>query len=185
MPVDKKQIQDLLGSGLSNDVVATAVGCDPSYITQLMSGEEFAARVVELRTEALSANTKRDRKIDSVEDKLLSKVEDAVDLLYKPNDLIRAVSTINAMKRRGVSSQDSLQINNTVVNLMIPKVVIMNFTKNSQGEVIEVEGKSLVTMPSNQLLENLAKGAADDKSSTRYKEAARFLPSAALGIKAG
>lgn len=181
MPVSKDQIQEMLGNGLSNEVVATAVGCDPSYITQLMSVEEFSSKVIALRTAALSANSKRDRKIDAVEDKLIDKVEQSVDLLYKPLDLIRAATAVNAMKRRGVSAQDALHVQNTVVNLMIPQVVVMNFTKNSQGEVIEVEGKTLVTMTSQQLLSNLANQVGlDDKSRARYKDAGKYLQSAAV-----
>jgi hypothetical protein len=41
MAVDNEKIKELLGSGLSNDVVASAVGCDPSYVSQLMSNETF------------------------------------------------------------------------------------------------------------------------------------------------
>lgn len=178
MATDKNQIQKLLGTGLSNEVVATAVGCDPTYISQLMADEEFASAVVALRTISLTANTTRDRNIDGIEDSLIEKLKQLIDdnLIYKPSDILRAFALVNNAKRRGVSAHESLTINNTVVQLILPARVQRNFVQNAQGEVVEVEGKSLVTMPAHALLKNLVnrQGA---KSAT-YAEVSRFLPAA-------
>lgn len=174
MATDHKQIQELLGTGLSNEIVASAVGCDPSYISQLLSDEVFAARVTLLRTEALTANTTRDRNIDGIEDALISKLEQMVEdsLIYKPNDVLRAFAVINNAKRRGVSAAESLVINHTVVKLQIPQHVVKEFIQNAQGEIVEVEGQTLVTMPAHMLLKNLQNRDNNDA----YKRVARFLP---------
>lgn len=183
MAIDKEQIKSLLGSGLSNEVVSSAVGCDPSYITQLMSDETFSQEVVILRAAALTANSKRDRKSDGIEDKLLEKLEIAVDMgqIYKPMDILRAAAVVNGMKRRGVPANESLNINNRIVNLTIPIQVIQNFTKNSNGEVISVGDKTLVTMPTQTLLRELAqtRGTEDGKDN-KFTKVSRYLPSAAV-----
>lgn len=182
MAVSREQIRDLLGSGLSNDIVATTVGCDHSYISQLMSEPAFADAVIALRTQSLQANTKRDKSIDSIEDSLISKLEDAVDssLIYKPGDILRAFAVVNAAKRRGVPAHESLVINQTIVNLSIPKEVVQQFTMTVDGEVVEVEGQTLVTMPAHELLQQLAesKGVGDSDNAARYKKVARYLPTA-------
>lgn len=179
MALDKEQVKGLLGSGLSNEVVATAVGCDPSYITQLMSDEVFAGEVIALRAAALTANSKRDRTIDGIEDTLLTKLAEVAPTLYKPNDILRAAATVNNMKRRGVPANESLNINNRIVNLVIPVRIQQQFVTNNNGEVIEVEGQTLVTMPSQTLIKELAAKSGPDKDGkNKFEQVGRHLPSA-------
>ena len=175
-----EKIKELLGNGLSNEIVASTIGVHPSYISQLMSDEDFYNDVVELRTQALAANTVRDRSLDSLEDRLIEKLDEAISerLIYKPNEILRAFQVINSAKRRGVSSQESTVINNTIVTLSIPKTVTREFVTNKVGEVIEVEGQTMITMPASALLQKLAAektGAQADK----YRQVHNFLPEAA------
>lgn len=178
MATDKNQIQELLGTGLSNEIVATAVGCTVEYISQLMSSEEFANAVIAKRTINLTANTARDRSIDGIEDILIDKLRQLLDdnLIYKPPDILRAFALVNSAKRRGVSSAESLTINNVVVKLQIPMRVVKEFIQNAQGEVVEVEGQTLVTMPAHTLLKNLTNRQGSNNGI--YERVSRFLPAA-------
>lgn len=177
--LDRRKICELLGTGLSNDVVATSLGCDPSYITQLMSEEEFRAEVIELRTKSLTADTKRDRVIDNVEDRLLEKISDTIHLVHKPHDLLMAFRVVNAAKRRGVAAHASTVVNNTVVNLMIPKVVQQKLVITSEGEVVDANGQSLVSMTAGSLLDKL-KG---NKDGAKYaKVAGQLAPAITTGF---
>lgn len=184
MALDKGKIKELLGSGLSNEIVASAVGCDSSYIGQLMSDATFAQEVVELRTLSLTANSSRDRNIDSIENKLISKLDALVDtgMLYKPREILQAFMIVNNAKRRGVPAHQSLQINQTIVALSMPRTVVNNFTLNAQKEVVEIEADSkrqtLVTMPATELLKQLATRSKDN--GRKYQELSRFLPAAHL-----
>lgn len=177
MAVNKDQVRDLLGTGLSTEIVASAVGCDPSYVTQLMAHEEFAISVVALRTKHLTENNVRDGEINEIEDDLIEKLKDliATDQIYKPNDILRAFSVINNAKRRGVTAASSVVVNQTIVNLQIPAKVVQSFTMNQQGEVIEVEGQTLVTMPAHTLLKNLSENRKDAKGEV-YEKISRYLP---------
>lgn len=180
MAVDKEQVKQLLGTGLSNEIVASAVGCDPAYISQLMSDPVFSEQVVALRTAALMDASKQDRNIAGIEAKLTTKINEAVDngLIYKPNDLLRAFAVLNAAKRRGVPVTDSPQQKAAVVALQIPVKVIQNLVINKAGEVVEADGQTLVTMPTQQLLRNLSagEGSKDGKSAEKYQRVAQFLP---------
>lgn len=182
MAIDKEQICSLLGSGLSNEIVATAVGCEPSYITQLMAEEEFYNKVIALRTASLTAHNRRDETIDSLEDKLLVKAHEIIDngYIYKPRELVSMMAIVNGMKRRGIPSHQSVALNQTVINLNIPSKITQKFVTNSAQEVIEVDtqdgGKqSLLTMPAHTLLRRLAekKGVVDGE---KYETIRRYLP---------
>jgi hypothetical protein len=170
--VTKERILNLLGSGLSNEVVSTTVGCDPSYVSQLMSDEDFRAKVVALRTQTLTANTERDKKIDAIEDSIIEKLRDSLEYVIRPDHLLRAFAVVNKAARRGIAPAAATVINNTVVNLQLPTAATQKFTLSENGEVIEVEGRQLATMPAKSLLNTLAK-RADGKP---YAELARRIP---------
>ena len=51
---------DLLGKGIANEIVASALGVTPARITQLLADENFAAEVQKRRFLNLQKNTMRD-----------------------------------------------------------------------------------------------------------------------------
>lgn len=182
--ISTDRIKELLGSGLGNSIVASAVGCEDAYISQLLADPDFAHEVVELRSKALTEHTKRDRSIDSIEDTLIVKLKEAIDTdqLYRPRDILRAFGMVNNAKRRGVPAHANITQVNTVVNLNLPERIVKQFTMTAQGEVIDVEteegGKqTLVTMPAHTLLQQLAKRSGKDAE--KYGEVAKYLPEAA------
>lgn len=179
MPViNKAQVKELLGTGLSVSVVASAVGCTDSYITQLLSDEEFAAEVAQLKVVNLQAASKRDSSINSLEDKILLKLGRVIDenAIYKPRDLLSAFAIINRASRRGSQSPHETGIpTTTIINLNLPSAIAKRFTINSQGEVLQVDDQTLVTMPTGQLLRNLAEQQAekltiDQQAKTNYQQ---------------
>lgn len=155
------KVLELLGNGLSPEVVATHLGISPSYVSQLLSEEHFATQVTSLRFQNLQAATNRDRKYDDIEDQLLAKMQDLLPLMYKPLEVMRAITIINGAKRRGAAATpEHTHINNTIVNLTIPTQVLQKFSVNSNNQVVEissetVQPQTLVTMPSSQLLSKI------------------------------
>lgn len=179
--ISKDQIKDLLGIGLSNTEVALAVGCDPSYISQLMADETFAAAVAVMRSAKLTDNSVRDASIDKAEDKLLKKLHEILDydMIRRPMELIRSLQVVNQMKRRTAVATQNLNINQQIVQLMLPKAVRNEYVINAQGEVIEADGQTLITMPTHSLLKQLAgETSKDDGRSKVYEQLQRNLPGA-------
>ena len=164
--VDTEKILKLLGTGLSTEVVATAVGCDPSYISQLMADESFRQRVIELRLLSLTGATSRDQKYDALEDQLLDKLNEVVNYISKPREVISALVALNKAERRGAKPQEQTVVNNRIVNLMLPPKVALRFITNSNQQIVAVNGESMVTMPSDKLpnlLENMRSTADETK----------------------
>lgn len=188
MAYDKGKISDLLGTGLSIEKVAGAVGCDPSYISHLMADPIFANEVVEKRTVSLLAASERDKNIDDIEDKLLTKLADLVDegLIYKPAEVLRAAAVVNNMKRRGVAAHENTSVAATIINLSMPTAIVNNFIANTQGEVIKAGDQTLVTMPAQQLLKTLAtSGNYDAQDRAKYEQVGRFIPAPLPAITVG
>lgn len=145
----------LLGSGISASVVAASLGVTESRISQLLSEDEFAQKVANLRYENLQKHNQRDATYDSLEDKLLQKMEDALPLMHRPMEILKSISVINAAKRRGTSTPDAILEKQQVIQLQIPIQIINKFTVNPEGQVTKIisenSEQSLLTIQSGSL----------------------------------
>lgn len=154
----EERILNLLGAGIIPEQVASAVGVSPSYISQLLSTDEFSAAVSELRYKSLQKHNERDSNLDSLEDKILEKMHQTLPLVMRPMELTRMLQVVNAAKRRGTSTPDSVLQKQEVVTLSLPPVIINKFTTNIQNQVVQTGNQELVTMQSGTLLEKLKNG---------------------------
>lgn len=142
---------NLLGSGINPEAVANALGVTPSRISQLMADERFASQVTELRYQNLQSHNVRDSAYDTIEDKLLNKLEKSLPLLLKPQDILKAITVVNGAKRRGQSAPEQVTNQQTIVSLTMPQVIVSNFTTNINNQVVQAGEQSLVTMSSERL----------------------------------
>lgn len=141
----------LLGQGLPAVAVAAALGVTESRISQLISNPEFAAQVADLRFTNLSKHSTRDAAYDSLEDSLLEKMKDLLPLMYKPMEVLKAISVINAAKRRGASAPETLASQSAVVQLIMPTQILQQFTTNIHNQVIKTGETDLVTIQSGSM----------------------------------
>lgn len=157
----------LLGEGIGAEIVAMAVGVTTSRISQLISDPEFAKKVSDLRYKNLSKYSERDNKYDDLEDALLERAKTVVNMMYKPGEVLKALSAINQAKRRSVSTPESLVGAKEVVTLTMPQVVLNQFNQqfitNINNQVIKAGDQELVTVQSlkmNELLNRRKKQLA-------------------------
>lgn len=149
------KILDMLGSGFTPAVVASAIGVSESYISQLLSEEEFSSQVTAKRFTTLQASTTRDRNYDKIEDALIKKMEDLLPMMYKPMEVLRAITIINSAKRRGADAPDSTTVHNTIVQLTLPTVITSRFVTNVHNQVIEAGEQELITIETKNLTSRL------------------------------
>ena len=146
----------LLGSGISPVQVAASLGVTESRISQLLSEDSFASKVAELRYESLAKHNRRDASYDELEDALIEKMQDVIPLMHHPMEILKAIGVINAAKRRGQSTPESIIEKQQIINLTIPVQVINKFQTNIQGQVTTIETadsktQNLLTIQSGSL----------------------------------
>ncbi len=141
----------LLGSGFSAETVASALGVTPARISQLLSDPKISQQVSELKYKNLLKHNIRDAELDALEDSLIAKTKGLIPLISKPIEAARIFSLINAAKRRGASTPDHITNQSVTVQITLPTQVVMQFTKNSAGQVIEAGSQSLITIEPNSL----------------------------------
>ena len=162
-----ERVLKLLGAGLPPETVAASIGITASRISQLLSDEEFASKVADLRYQALAKHNERDGGYDEMEDELLKRMKDLIPLMHRPMEILKAIQIINSAKRRGASTPEAITQKQTVIQLTIPVQILNQIKTNAQGQVVSVGEKSLVTIQSGNLdaLRNgQLKGIADERA---------------------
>lgn len=145
----------LLSSGLPAGKVAEALGVTPARISQLMDDPEFKAKLTENKFKTLTRHNEADAKLDELEQKVLSRIDETLDMVMRPMELTKIFQVINAAKRRGTSLLGEIPDQGTVVNLSMPTKVINNFVTNINNQVIKAGGEDLITMQPSRLKELL------------------------------
>ena len=144
----REKIKELLGRGLSNVVVASAVGCSEGYVSQLMAEPEFAAAVSELKLVHVTKDTERSDKIDKLKDKLLDQLERATQFAYKPGEVLTSAKALQTLAATSSGSEGATgqQVQSQIVQVVLPGIIAANYTRNQHNEVTEVDGRSLATL---------------------------------------
>ena len=155
----------LLGDGIPPSMVASALGVTDSAISQLLSDSSFAEQVVQLKYFNLLKHSERDKKADDIEDRLLDKLKDTCEFLMDPLKIAVIYSKINAAKRRGTSAPDSLIQQNNIVQLVMPSVVVNQYSAekiqvNINNQVVKAGNQELVTVQSGRM-DTLAQSRRD------------------------
>jgi len=183
MSITEERALQLLGSGVSSESVAAALGVDASRISQLLAEPEFREEVEQLRFTALQKHNAMDDKYDALEDKLLVKLEKSIPMLFKPGEILGAIRVINGAKRRGQSAAAQIINQQNIVQLTLPTQIVNNFTTNINNQVIRAGEQDLVTIQSGTLLDR-AKNKHDDTRSISQEEwhaDTEALPGSAAG----
>jgi len=155
----------LLGSGVQAEYVASALGVSPSRISQLLSNKLFAAKVSELRYASMALHNKRDSAYDSLEDRLLQKLDKSMPLMVRPESILKAIQIVNGAKRRGQQAPTESTTNQNIVNIVMPGKIAQLFTTNIDNQVIKAGEQELMTMPSGNLLKQV------EEAQTRMQQA--------------
>lgn len=150
-PAQTKAIQ-LLGSGVSPEHTAAAVGVTPSLVSQWLAEESFASLVTEEKYKKLTVHNARDDSLDSLEDILIEKLKSTLQFCFRPMELVKAFQVINAAKRRGTSELSPVHNHQQIVSISLPTQIINTIQLTPQGMVTKVGEQSLITMQSGALL---------------------------------
>jgi hypothetical protein len=153
MATKKELALELLSYNLPQVDVAAALGVTPAAISQLLVDESFRRELSELKVKNLTAASARDKKLDGLEDSLITKLEDSVKLLVDPMKVTKVFQTVNGAKRRGVAASPTSVGSETVVSLQIPRALVdkLGIKISVDGQVVSVEGQDLRTMQTHVL----------------------------------
>lgn len=142
--------------GFKQVEIARAVGVDESYVSQIVNDPEYASQIEIAAVQETEKNSKYDDKLDLVEETAMDVVQRKLSLATSMKDALLVAQRVNMMKRRRDTAPATRQPQATVVNLVLPQIAVSNYVMNAQSEIIEVEGRTMISAAPAQL-ENLAK----------------------------
>jgi hypothetical protein len=163
----KEKIVEMLGAGVTPTQVALACGVSDSYISQLLADENIATEVAEKRTVRAAAFVESDASLDSDEEIARSAVRRNLDHGFlKPMETLRHFQVLNAARRKSDSHAGAQVPTSTVVQLNLPAAAAVQFRLTVDRQVIEVDGRSMTTMPAQRVTKMLREKKAQEMLQT-------------------
>lgn len=146
-----------LAMGIPTGQVADALGVTPSDISQLLAEEKFQDQVAKEKEkiELDAKDAKFDEALDSTEEKLIEMIEKKLPYANLAQ-LTQTFKAVNGARRRkdgivGVGTG----VPGLTVTLSLPAAAVPQYLMNAKSEIVEVEGKTMLTARPNQLNEIL------------------------------
>lgn len=147
------QLLALLASGVPAANAAMALGLTELEVATALADPEFSAALAAERGEKLEAAIAHDGKIESVEEKALKVLEQKLPFVRNPLEAARIFQILNSSRKRTATDSGANQqsLGAQSVNIVLPKAAQVLISMNSLNQVIEVQGRSMATLPSRNL----------------------------------
>lgn len=178
----KEHAINLLAQGIPTSQVAAAVGVSDSYISQLKADEEVQRQIAERQAAHSIADSNFDNTLARAEELALEKIEKNLPFANM-GQALAAFRILNGARRR---KDDLIQKDSAVsvtVNLTLPANNIPRYITNSANEIVEVEGKTMLSATAKTLDQILAARAGETQmalpQTTATEKAAQILGSLA------
>lgn len=162
----KEKIAKLTLDGLTDALIAAKCGVTPGYISQIKSDQQYQRIHSELAAATRVAKHETYVAIDDNWDSLELTYTQALrenaatliaSLATKPRELINLGRLLNSAKRRASGETSPTHRVGDLVELEVPAFMLQaamsdfGARHNSQNEIVEVAGRTLLAMPSDQL----------------------------------
>jgi predicted transcriptional regulator len=156
--------KEYLGKGMKPIQVAQVLGCSPSLIAQYMSEQDFAEQVRQLQLQSSYSQALRDERLNKLEDMAIDAVEASMQNykgLTKPEVALTILKTLNGLQRRApVLSAGVVDADKSAgtVSISLPEFMqnaVVNIQVNTSNEVVEVNGRKMLTMNSANVMKEL------------------------------
>ncbi len=157
----EEKVVELLGRGYSQSIVASSVGVDDSYISQLLSLEHIREAVTAIKLKHLHSGVELDDSVDTLEEAALAKLHKLLPYVQKPMDALRIYQVANAAKRKAPEVTNTSDSKAPVVVINLPSVMAVQFKMSSDRQVTEINGKSMAALPSKSLNQKLLERRAN------------------------
>ena len=150
----RDRILHYMAQGVPASQVASIVGCQPSYISQLGKDEKFLAQLAEARAEQQGKVVDEDKVLSNkylaMEHKLLDQMSNSLAFAELPA-VTRALEVIaNRQENRAKRlAQPTVERGAAVmINITLPSHAVPEYQVNSQREVISIGNRAVAPMSS-------------------------------------
>lgn len=143
-------IIERLGQGWKQVEVARNLGVDESYVAQIAGDPDNAEEIRSKLAAVAEEHTKFDGTLDRTEEQFLMNIERRAKMSNMKESLM-AFKILNSAKRRRDTMQAPKQETGVTVNITLPVSASVSYLTNAQSEIVEVEGRTMVSARPGQL----------------------------------
>ena len=161
----KEQALALIASGIDTAAVASACGVSESYISQLRQATD---KQQDEEPAGLSvADQEFDSRLERAESLALERIEKSIGFANM-GQALNAFRVLNSARKRkeavGLGAAAGTGNVSVTVNLTMPSNGLARYVTNSANEIVEVEGKTMISATAKSLDAILASRAAGNTS---------------------
>lgn len=183
------RILNMLTSGCSELEAAHAVGVDPSYVRQLKQEPDFVVQIKAKLLENHERAVQIDENYAAIEKQATDRLKTLVGLVHTPRDLMQIAAFANAAKKKTSGAEkvgEEGSADARLVKVIMPTVILNNFTVNPNNEIVQAGGRSLTTLNSASI-SSLVNKAMEQKAIEDQQVAAQpaLLPNQVTPAKRG
>lgn len=152
--MDKNRVAQLVAIGIPDTQVAAAVGVTPGRISQAIKDDhELQGLIVQYQSARASVEIQRTATLDSIETKLIHKVDDLVDSVESLGEAVGALERLHKLKSVRLINKDDNQSKRP--NIYIGAIIQtkLNMALTSTNEIVEIDGRLMATMPTQQVID--------------------------------
>lgn len=150
------KILKFLQGGCNEAQAAEAVGVSPSYVSQLCAETDFKAQIAAKLQEDFENAIETDKNYAYVELMTSRKLKELSGYILGLDDLLKTTKILNGNKRKVSNGNTPGQpggtnTTNITVQLVIPRAAVQEFVINPNSEVVQSNGRDLVTLNASSL----------------------------------
>lgn len=177
--IDKNKVASFLAHGVGEAEIASSVGCDVSYISQLKSDPEIVAIIKDLRSQMTAEDVRFDETVETTETLALELIKQKLPFANL-GQALGVFKTLNSARKRRDGPADNAA-NVTQVVLVLPQAHLPKYVTNQDNEIIEVEGRTMLTATPKSLErileEKQGTPALEKANAATMEKAARLIGS--------
>lgn len=167
MAIDSQKLVNLLARDIPQVHIAKALGLTEGRIAQLAEDEKVKAVVVARRAELATEELNSISSIEDINKALLLKMKDLAEESESLNECVNAYRTLTTMvdSKKGLGTNAEDGIRNITIQMPVFVQQNLNLTTNNRGEIVDIDQRSMATMPTLSV-HDMIKERAKEKDST-------------------
>ena len=150
MSSTKDQIISNAAKGMSQVQIARMLGVDESYVSQVVNSDDGKQQIEEMAAQISAETSKFDEMLDDAESVALNRIKSRLGMANFQQSLA-AFKVLNSANRRRDTSPAARPQVGAIHTVMLPQIAITQFLMNSKSEIVEVEGRTMISANAAQL----------------------------------
>jgi hypothetical protein len=148
----KEKLLGYLAADVSQAAAALACGVSDGYVSQCLEEAEFLNALAVRRAGKLEKFIKHDETVESLEQRALDVLGQKLPFVRTATEAAKVYQILNSSKKHATPDQSTADaLGAQQVTITLPRAAAVQIQLNPQRQVIEVNGRSMATLPSRSL----------------------------------